>query len=144
MIFLRSKITSNQEDMGDYMSKIVAYLIAFLVTFPFVVTTLTYFILTYFIEYRKKLVHKCMEYTAVVHLISTITIFNVIFQINVLGPIIIFLLLVLFSFILIQWKLIRDIKIKRIWKLYLRFIFLLFFVLNAILTCIAIYYIVIN
>lgn len=144
MIFLRSKITSNQEDIGDYMSKIVAYLIAFLVTFPFVVTTLTYFILTYFIEYRKKLVHKCMEYTAVVHLISTITIFNVIFQINVLGPITIFLLLVLFSFILIQWKLIRDIKIKRIWKLYLRFIFLLFFVLNAILTCIAIYYIVIN
>lgn len=144
MIFLRSKITSNQEDIGDYMSKIVAYLIAFLVTFPFVVTTLTYFILTYFIEYRKKLVHKCMEYTAVVHLISTITIFNVIFQINILGPIAIFLLLVLFSFILIQWKLIRDIKIKRIWKLYLRFIFLLFFVLNAILTCIAIYYILIN
>lgn len=135
---------SYQEDVEDNMSKIVAYLIAFLVTFPFIVTTLTYFILTYFIDYRKKVVHKCMEYTAVVHLISTITIFNVIFQINILGPIALFLLLVLFSFILIQWKLIRDIKIKRIWKLYLRFIFLLFFILNAILTCLAIYYIVIN
>ena len=126
------------------MSKIVAYLIAFLVTFPFIVTTLTYFILTYFIKYRKKIVHKCMEYTAVVHLISTITIFNVIFQINILGSIAIFLLLVLFSFILIQWKLIRDIKIKRIWKLYLRFIFLLFFISNVVLTCFAIYYIVTN
>lgn len=126
------------------MSKIVAYLIAFLVTFPFIVTTLTYFILTYFIKYRKKVVHKCMEYTAVVHLISTVTIFNVIFQINILGPIAIFLLLVLFSFILIQWKLIRDIKIKRIWKLYLRFIFLLFFISNVVLTCFAIYYIVTN
>ena len=135
---------SNQEDVGDNMSKIVAYLIAFLVTFPFIVTTLTYFILTYFIKYRKKIVHKCMEYTAVVHLISTITIFNVIFQINILGSIAIFLLLVLFSFILIQWKLIRDIKIKRIWKLYLRFIFLLFFISNVVLTCFAIYYIVTN
>ena len=135
---------SNQEDVGDNMSKIVAYLIAFLVTFPFIVTTLTYFILTYFIKYRKKVVHKCMEYTAVVHLISTVTIFNVIFQINILGPIAIFLLLVLFSFILIQWKLIRDIKIKRIWKLYLRFIFLLFFISNVVLTCFAIYYIVTN
>ena len=135
---------SNQEDVGDNMSKIVAYLIAFLVTFPFIVTILTYFILTYFIKYRKKVVHKCMEYTAVVHLISTITIFNVIFQINILGSIAIFLLLVLFSFILIQWKLIRDIKIKRIWKLYLRFIFLLFFISNVVLTCFAIYYIVTN
>ena len=135
---------SYQENIGDIMSKIVAYLIAFLVTFPFIVTTLTYFILTYFIKYRKKVVHKCMEYTAVVHLISTITIFNVIFQINILGSIAIFLLLVLFSFILIQWKLIRDIKIKRIWKLYLRFIFLLFFISNVVLTCFAIYYIVTN
>lgn len=135
---------SYQENIGDIMSKIVAYLIAFLVTFPFIVTTLTYFILTYFIKYRKKVVHKCMEYTAVVHLISTVTIFNVIFQINILGSIAIFLLLVLFSFILIQWKLIRDIKIKRIWKLYLRFIFLLFFISNVVLTCFAIYYIVTN
>lgn len=124
------------------MSKIVAYLIAFLVTFPFIVTSLTYFILNYFIKYRKKLIHKCMEYTAVVYLISTVTIFNIIFQIDILLPLITFLLLVLFSFILIQWKLIRDVKIRRIFKLYLRFIFLFFFVINLILTCYSIYYLI--
>lgn len=124
------------------MSKIVAYLIAFLVTFPFIVTSLTYFILNYFIKYRKKVIHKCMEYTAVVYLISTVTIFNIIFQIDILLPLITFLLLVLFSFILIQWKLIRDVKIRRIFKLYLRFIFLFFFVINLILTCYSIYYLI--
>lgn len=124
------------------MSKIVAYLIAFLVTFPFIVTSLTYFILNYFIKYRKKVIHKCMEYTAVVYLISTVTIFNIIFQIDILLPLITFLLLVLFSFILIQWKLIRDVKLRRIFKLYLRFIFLFFFVINLILTCYSIYYLI--
>ncbi|GAA4069144.1 MAG TPA: DUF3397 domain-containing protein [Bacilli bacterium] len=126
------------------MSKIVAYLIAFLVTFPFIVTMLTYFILNYFIEHRKKVIHKCMEYTAVVHLISTIAIFNVIFKINIFGPLVIFLLIVLFSFILLQWKLIRDVKMRRILKLYLRFIFLLFFIANLILTCFSIYYLFTN
>lgn len=133
---------SEKDNVGDNMSKIVAYLIAFLVTFPFIVTSLTYFILNYFIKYRKKLIHKCMEYTAVVYLISTVTIFNIIFQIDILLPLITFLLLVLFSFILIQWKLIRDVKIRRIFKLYLRFIFLFFFVINLILTCYSIYYLI--
>lgn len=133
---------SEKDNVGDNMSKIVAYLIAFLVTFPFIVTSLTYFILNYFIKYRKKIIHKCMEYTAVVYLISTVTIFNIIFQIDILLPLITFLLLVLFSFILIQWKLIRDVKIRRIFKLYLRFIFLFFFVINLILTCYSIYYLI--
>lgn len=133
---------SEKDNVGDNMSKIVAYLIAFLVTFPFIVTSLTYFILNYFIKYRKKVIHKCMEYTAVVYLISTVTIFNIIFQIDILLPLITFLLLVLFSFILIQWKLIRDVKIRRIFKLYLRFIFLFFFVINLILTCYSIYYLI--
>ncbi|NMA90627.1 MAG: DUF3397 domain-containing protein [Amphibacillus sp.] len=126
------------------MSKIIAYLIAFLITCPIIATVIIYFILNYFIKPRKKVIHKCMEYTAFIYLLSTIIIFNVIFKINLIGPMVLLLLVIFFALIFIQWRLIRDVKIVRLWKIYLRFVFLLFFTANFILTCVSIYSLAIN
>ncbi|WP_440895191.1 DUF3397 domain-containing protein [Amphibacillus sp. Q70] len=121
------------------MSQIIAYLIAFSITCPIIVTLIVYYILKYIFANRKKAIHKSMEYTAILYLISTILIVHESFDMNWLGNLAIFLLVVFLLFIIIQWKLTNDIRIKRIWQLYLRFIFLTFFIANIVLALLSIY-----
>jgi len=121
------------------MSKIVTYLIAIAITYPIIVTIIVYLALRYIYKNKKLAIHKCMEYTAIFHLLSVIVISRVILDIQIIGPVLIFLLILFLIFILIQWTMIRDIKIKRLRKLYLRLVFLLSFFVNILLMIISIY-----
>ncbi|MBU5595388.1 DUF3397 domain-containing protein [Amphibacillus sp. MSJ-3] len=121
------------------MSQILAYLIAFSVTFPIVMTLIMYYIIHFFVTNQKKAIHKSMEYTAILYVVSTIFIVYETFNINMLGPLSIFLLVGFLLFIIIQWKLISDIRIRRVWQLYFRFLFLIFFIANMTLVLVSIY-----
>lgn len=120
------------------MSQIIVNLLAFAITFPIVITFIFYFIAKSIIKNKKKAVHKTFEYTGVIYLISTVMIMRESFGVDILGALILVLLIIFALFIIIQWKLFEDIRISRIWKIYLRFLFLSFFSINIIVVITAI------
>lgn len=121
------------------MPQIIINLIAFSITYPVIVTVIVYFFLKYLFKNKKKAIHKTMEYTAIFHLISAILISYIILKIHLIGPILLFLLVLFVLFIIIQFRIIRDVKMRRIWQLYLRFLFILSIFANIGLIISAIY-----
>ncbi|MBM7540468.1 DUF3397 family protein [Amphibacillus cookii] len=112
------------------MEQVIAYLIALAITFPFVITLTLYYGVKYFVKNKKRAIHLSMEYSAIFYVIATVYIFQETFNQQIIGVLILTLLITLLLFIILQWMLIGDIIIKRVWQLYLRTLFLIFFPLN--------------
>ncbi|SDB87479.1 Protein of unknown function [Pelagirhabdus alkalitolerans] len=121
------------------MSYIMAYVLGIMVTFPLLVTIITYLLFHHFTHSKKKSLHRSMEYSALFYLLSSILIFNETFNVSIIGPLTTLLLVLLFMFVIIQWRLIDDIIISRVVRIYLRALFLVFFIAHFVMVMLAIY-----
>ncbi|WP_017471790.1 DUF3397 family protein [Amphibacillus jilinensis] len=120
------------------MEQVIAYLIALVITFPFMITLTLYYVVKYFSKNKKKAIQLSMEYSAIFYVIATVYIFQETFNQQIIGVLILTLLITLLLFIILQWMLIGDIIIKRVRQLYLRTLFLIFFSLNITVIILAI------
>lgn len=110
------------------MSHIFAYILAIVITFPIVVTVVLYYICKKIYRHPKKALHVSIAYSTLFYIVSVMIMLNQIFESSYSGIIVIFLLVTLMSFVLLQWKLTEEIIFKRAWKLFWRSMFLVFLV----------------
>lgn len=119
------------------MFEIFTYFLGIMVTFPVLVTISFYFLFKKIWRNKKQAIHASMQYSALFYVLSVLVIVQYTFDSSYLGLLIIILLVVILLFIAIQWKLTGDIIFKRVWQLFLRTVFLLFFCGYVILIIIA-------
>ncbi|MCZ0704526.1 hypothetical protein J2T56_003054 [Natronobacillus azotifigens] len=119
------------------LQQLFAYLLGIMVTFPLLVTLLLYYLFKKSTGNKKYAVHASMQYSACFYLLSFFVIVDQTFGSSYIGWTIVILLTLLLFFIIIQWKLIGDIIFKRVWQLFLRTIFFLFFIINFLIIIIA-------
>lgn len=119
------------------MLQLVTYIIALLITFPLLMTISLYLLSKRWARSKKQAVHVSMQYSAPFYLLSFLVILNEVFASSYLGLVAIFLLILLLLFIIIQWKVTGDIFFRRVWQLFLRTLFLIFFLANGTVILIA-------
>ncbi|WP_117169812.1 DUF3397 domain-containing protein [Paraliobacillus sediminis] len=115
------------------MSHLIAYIVAIFITFPIVVTVGLYYILKRIYKHPKKALHRSIAYSTLFYIISVMIMLDHLFQSSYIGSIILFLLVVLMSFVILQWKFTHEIIFKHAFKLFWRSMFLCFFVAYVLL-----------
>lgn len=107
------------------MHQFIAGVIGLLLTFPPLVFILTYYLSHLIYRIKKKAFHQAMEFSSLFFLIGNLFILVLNYDFDYLGFVLLFLILLFLVFIIVQWRLLGDIIIKRLTKLYLRTLFLL-------------------
>lgn len=108
------------------MKDLIIYLIGGIITFPFLLTVIVYFITKKLYKNKWKAIHFSANYTTIFYIFSVGAIFQVLLGRSFLSYIIITLLILLSIIIAMQWKVKGDIIFASAWKLFWRFTFLLF------------------
>ncbi|MBM7571724.1 DUF3397 domain-containing protein [Aquibacillus albus] len=103
---------------------------ACLITFPILFTILLYIGVLKAFRNKWKSVYITVNYTTILYIFSVGILLYVLFERNFIGYIFIFLLVLLSTIILIQWKTKEEIIFIYAWKIFWRLTFLLFFFLH--------------
>lgn len=111
----------------------LAYLVAISITFPIVVTVGLYYIFKRVYKHRKKALHRSIAYSTLFYIISVMIMLHHLFQSSYIGSVTLFLLVVLMSFVILQWKFTNEIIFTRAFKLFWRSMFLFFFIAHLLL-----------
>ncbi|WP_112180748.1 DUF3397 domain-containing protein [Paraliobacillus zengyii] len=115
------------------MSHIIAYLFAISITFPILVTVGLYYIFKRIYKHPKKVLHSSIAYSTLFYIISVMIMLKHLFQSSYVGIIILFLLVVLMSFVILQWKFTHEVIFRHAFKLFWRSMFLFFLVAYVLL-----------
>lgn len=119
------------------MVDVIIYIIAFLMTVPIVLTALIYYLSIKFHRPVWKAVHTAVNWTTIFYMMAVILIFNM-FDIRVIGIVLVFFLFLLGLFIYMQWRFNTEVKVTKAFKLAWRICFLLFLFLYVCLVIIGI------
>lgn len=115
------------------MSHLIANIVAISITFPVVVTVGLYYILKRIYKHPKKALHKSIAYSTLFYIISVMIMLKHLFQSFYIGSVVLFLLVVLMSFVILQWKFTNEIIFKHAFKLFWRSMFLVFLIAYILL-----------
>lgn len=114
------------------MFELILFILAFMITVPFIVTVIIFYALNYLFNNRVMSFHKAINWTTILYILSVNTILTYLFGGFYLGYIIVFMLCVLTVVIIIQWKKRTEVDIRRAMKLMWRISFLVFFMLYSV------------
>lgn len=120
--------------MGD----IVVNIIAFLISAPIIATILLYFIVSKIMKHQQKAFHIAVNWTTILYIIASFIIIHIVFDQYFISIFLVALLLLLTAIVVIQWRTKTEINFKKVFKIFWRFCFIIFFVLYVILVCIGI------
>ncbi|WP_164215368.1 DUF3397 domain-containing protein [Virgibacillus sp. YIM 98842] len=108
------------------MVDIISYIIAFIITVPFIATWLVYFVLVKWNWPKLKAFHQAVNWTTLPYIIAVLILIRLNFDVNLTGVFIIFFLAALAFIIFMQWKMNMEILLTKALKLLWRILFLLF------------------
>lgn|SRR5699024_3602481 len=108
------------------MVDIISYIIAFIITVPFIATWLVYFVLVKWNWPKLKAFHQAVNWTTLPYIIAVLILIRLNFDVNLTGVFIIFFLAALAFIIFMQWKMNMEILLSKALKLLWRILFLLF------------------
>lgn len=111
------------------MFDIILFILAFMITVPFIITVIIFYSLNYLFKNPVMSFHKAISWTTILYILSVNTILTYLFEGFFLGYIILFMLCILTIVITAQWRKQTEVDIRRAIKLLWRFSFLVFFFL---------------
>lgn len=114
------------------------YGISLIITVPVLATWLTYKVLNRISNKPLKAFHSSINWTTFLYIISVIFLFEILFSVQIIGFVIVFLLMLMIIIVLGQWKIKEEIYIKKAINLLWRIAFLLFFSLYCLLIIVGI------
>lgn len=120
------------------MLDIFSYALAFFIIAPFMVTAIVYFISLKLGIHPVRAFHKAINYSTVVYMISVSMMLKAIFGSYYLAASLTFILLILVTIVIIQWKIHNEILFPKMIKLFWRVSFLIYFMLYVIFIIIGI------
>lgn len=123
--------------MND-MTDIIINVIALLITVPFVPMLILYFITETITGYQQKAVHVAVNWTTFLYIVSSLTMFYIIFGQTFIGVFLIIFLLLFTLLVVAQWRMRTEINFVRTFKIFWRFCFIAFFMLYIVLVFIGI------
>lgn len=115
--------------MLDYL----IYFVAFLITFPFVLTFAAYFLFRKVYGHQWKAIHSTVGWTTIGYVAAVPLLFKVLFGHSFIGIVLLLLLIILAIIIYFQWKVHVEVEIKQAIKILWRICFLLFLFLYIVL-----------
>lgn len=115
--------------MLDYL----IYFVAFLMTFPFVMTFAAYFLFRKIYVHQWKAIHHTVGWTTIGYVAAVPLLCKVLFDHSFIAILLLLLLIILAIIIYFQWKVYVEIQIKQAIKILWRICFLLFLFLYIVL-----------
>ncbi|MEH7414206.1 DUF3397 domain-containing protein [Neobacillus drentensis] len=116
------------------MSAVFSAVLTFFFAIPIVGTILVFTIIKIFLKTTKRSLHRALDYTTILYIISVHFLIVTLWGKSLFWLIIVVMLLIAMVFILVHWKIKEDIIVKRVWKGFWRFNFILFFFAYFVLT----------
>jgi hypothetical protein len=109
-------------------------IIAFLVTIPLFGLLLTYLILIKLTKNRRLSVHRALDYSTILFVLAVHFLILTIWEKSFLWLIVLFMIVLAMVFVIIHWKVKKEIVLKLIFKGVWRVNFLVFFIFYLMLT----------
>ena len=110
------------------MVSLFSWLIATVVTIPLIGVFLIYYLSMKITKNKRKSVHYTIDYSTFIFIFSVNYLMYVIWQKSFFWLIFLILILIAMLFVFIHWKVKQRIELRKIWKGFWRFNFLLFFI----------------
>lgn len=107
------------------MTTFVSNIVAIFITFPPIFMIVLYYIFKWLYQHKKRAFHLSVEVSSLVFVLANLVILDYMFDFSYGWLIIIGLLTLFIVFLVTQWKLVGDVLIKRLTKLYLRSLWLM-------------------
>lgn len=108
------------------MVNYLGFIIAFLITFPFIPTLFVYKISEKAVNHKLRAFHIAINGTTILYILATIQMLNMMFEYQFIGIVIGLVLLLLTVIIVWQWKTKTEILIDKAFKILWRLCFLIF------------------
>ncbi|GEM03517.1 hypothetical protein HMI01_05050 [Halolactibacillus miurensis] len=107
------------------MTAFISNIAAIFITFPPVFMIVFYYIFKWMYRHKKRAFHLSVEVSSLVFILANMVILNHMFDFSYSWLVLIGLLTLFMIFLVTQWKLVGDVLIKRLTKLYLRSLWLI-------------------
>lgn len=113
---------------------VVSSIIAFLVTIPLFGLFITYLILIKLTKNRRLSVHKALDFSTIFFVFAVHFLIQTIWEKSFLWLIVLFIIVLAMVFVIIHWKVKKEIVLRIIFKGVWRVNFLVFFIVYLMLT----------
>ncbi|QDP40083.1 DUF3397 domain-containing protein [Radiobacillus deserti] len=120
------------------MVEILSRFIGFMLTFPFLISLIVFYVSYSFSKKKWKSIHRMVHYTAILYIMAVMVLLQDLLGFSVVGFILITLLVLLSVFVILERNMHGEVIFLRAWKLFWRCSFLIFFFLYIILVFIGI------
>ncbi|CAH2713365.1 hypothetical protein BACCIP111895_00500 [Neobacillus rhizosphaerae] len=122
------------------MSTIFSSVLTVFFTLPFTGSILVYFFIKLMTKNTRKSIHKALDYTTILYIISVHFLIVTIWGKSLFWLIILIMILIAMMFVLVHWKVKEEIDLKKVMKGFWRFNFIVFFLTYISLTLYGIIY----
>ncbi|MDR4946280.1 DUF3397 domain-containing protein [Neobacillus cucumis] len=116
------------------MSAIFSSILTIFFALPILGTILFFIVIKFILKSTKRSLHLALDYTTFLYIISVHFLIVTLWGKSFFWLIILVMLVVAMVFLLVHWKVKEEIIVKRVWKGFWRFNFILFFVAYFLLT----------
>jgi hypothetical protein len=116
------------------MSTVFSSVLTIFFAVPVLGTILVYTVIKLLLKSTKKALHKALDYTTILYIISVHFLIVTLWEKSFFWLIILVMLLIAMVFVFVHWKVKEEIIVKRVWKGFWRFNFILFFFAYFVLT----------
>ncbi|GGA83838.1 DUF3397 domain-containing protein [Ornithinibacillus halotolerans] len=111
------------------MFEIILYVIAFMVSFPILITIGLYYAFKFIYQNKIKAFHQSVNWTTLLYILAVHTVLADLFNHSFILYIVVLLLLILTIVVIVQWKKYIDVDLYKAIKFLWRISFLIFFLL---------------
>ncbi|MCL6570692.1 MAG: DUF3397 domain-containing protein [Bacillus sp. (in: Bacteria)] len=116
------------------MMTVLASVLTIFLTFPFLGIILIFFVIKQVTNNTRKSVHKALDYTTILFIISVHFLIVTIWGKSLFWLIVLFMIFIAMLFVFVHWKLKGEIVLKKVFKGFWRFNFIFFFLTYITLT----------
>ncbi|MFK9092321.1 DUF3397 domain-containing protein [Bacillus salipaludis] len=116
------------------MSTILSALLTVFFTLPFLGSILVFFIIKLITKKSRKSLHKAVDYTTLLYIISVHFLIVTIWGKSFFWLIILLMIFIAMVFVFVHWKVKEEIILKKVFKGFWRFNFIVFFLAYITLT----------
>ncbi|MED4226099.1 DUF3397 domain-containing protein [Neobacillus cucumis] len=116
------------------MSTIFSSVLTLFFALPILGTILVFIVIKFILKSTKRSLHLALDYTTLLYIISVHFLIVTLWGKSFFWLIILVMLVLAMVFLLVHWKVKEEIIVKRVWKGFWRFNFILFFAAYFLLT----------
>ncbi|TWE08931.1 uncharacterized protein DUF3397 [Neobacillus bataviensis] len=116
------------------MSTIFSSVLTVFFAIPIIGTFLVFTVIKLTLKTTKKALHMALDYTTIFYIISVHFLIVTLWDKSFFWLIILVMLVIAMVFVFVHWKVKEEIIVKRVWKGFWRFNFILFFFTYFVLT----------